>query len=249
MSKFHVIIPARLQSTRLPRKVLLDLLGQSMLQRVYQQACLTGAQSITIATDSDEIAEHARRFTQNVVMTHTDHASGTERIAEVIEKMNFSLDDIIVNLQADEPLMPPALIQQVAQDLSTYPEAGMSTLMTPIHERSEWLDPNCVKVVCDVDGYALYFSRAPIPFEREAGPLTVPVNAFRHLGLYAYRAKTILEYVDMRPTEMESCEKLEQLRFLYYGKKIHMSVAESAPPAGIDTPDDLARVCRYLSEE
>lgn len=237
----HIIIPARYDSTRLSGKPLADVAGKSLLARVYDCAVATGASQITIATDDTRIRQAAEAFGAQVCMTSASHKSGTDRIGEVIEKLNVAADEIIVNLQGDEPLMPAALIRQVANTLANDPMAKVATACDPIHDAETFRNPNAVKVVCDEAGRALYFSRAPIPWPRgeEEGK---PVRAFRHIGLYAYRAEFVARYCAWGPCPIEETEQLEQLRVLWHGERIVVCIAPETPPGGVDTPEDLERV-------
>ena len=239
---FHVIIPARYQSTRLPGKLLMDLNGLTVIERVYRQAVLANPLSITIATDDELIFEQATRFGANVLMTAVTHQSGTDRIAEVVGRGGFSPDDIIVNVQGDEPLIAPELIIQVAKSLSTATMAPMATLCWPIDDEGMADNPNVVKVVRDVHHHALYFSRSPIPFYRDKTPR--PKQMFRHVGLYAYRAAFLLEFVSLPVCELESAEALEQLRVLWAGYHIKVDEACICPLQDINTADDLERARR-----
>ncbi|TAL62240.1 MAG: 3-deoxy-manno-octulosonate cytidylyltransferase [Legionella sp.] len=233
---FHIIIPARYDSTRFPGKLLMDLNGMTVLERVYRQALLTNALSITIATDHEEIAAKARSFGAQVVMTATSHQSGTDRIAEVVAKGQFAANDIIVNVQGDEPFIAPELIQQVAQSL-TQTTAPMATLCWPIQNLEQLHNPNVVKVVCTRDQHALYFSRSAIPSHRDEAKSYA--QTFRHIGLYAYRAAFLLDFVSWPPCELEQYEALEQLRALWSGVAIRVDVARVEPLQDINTQDDL----------
>ena len=238
MTSFHVVIPARYQSSRLPGKLLMDLNGMTVIERVYRQALLAGASSITIATDSEKIFEHATEFGAQVVMTATTHQSGTERIAEVIARQRFSKDAIIVNVQGDEPLISPVLIKQVASTLSES-NSPMATLCWPIETLDEMMNPNVVKVVRDYHNNALYFSRSRIPANRDNA---VQISdGFRHIGLYAYRASFLLDYVNLPVCSLEAVEALEQLRVLWAGYKINVATAVVAPQQDINTLDDLQK--------
>ncbi len=234
--EYHVVIPARFKSTRLPGKLLMDIGGKSVLERVYLQALKANPQSITIAIDSEEIAELTQNWQANVIMTSAHHMSGTDRIAEIVSKGNYGADDIIVNLQGDEPFMEPALIRQVAEILHLS-QAPMATLCWPIETREEFQNPNVVKVVRDRFHQALYFSREPIPCYRDnRGNFT---TAFKHLGIFAYRAAFLLEFVNWPAAELEQIECLEQLRVLYAGHKIQVEEACIKPSQDINTEDDL----------
>lgn len=247
---FTVVIPARYASTRLPGKPLLDIAGKPMLQRVYEQAEKSEASRIIIATDDSRIADVAEGFGAEVCMTSADHPSGTDRLQEVAQQLGFYADDIIVNVQGDEPLIPPRLINQVAHNLAADPAAGISTLCEQINDLQAVHNPNVVKVVMDVNGYALYFSRATIAWARDnfAQELNQipPSPLYRHIGLYGYRVKMLNDFVRWAPAPIEQAEQLEQLRALWNGVRIHVAVADEAHPAGVDTQEDLDRVCRIV---
>ncbi|MCU5775033.1 3-deoxy-manno-octulosonate cytidylyltransferase [Erwiniaceae bacterium BAC15a-03b] len=241
---FVAIIPARFASTRLPGKPLVDIHGKPMVVHVMERALESGADRVIVATDHPDVAAAVKAAGGEVCMTRADHQSGTERLAEVIDHYQFSDETIIVNVQGDEPLIPPVIIRQVAENL-TRSVAGMSTLAVPIESAEEAFNPNAVKVVMDAQGYALYFSRAAIPWDRErfARSREVIGDTFlRHIGLYAYRAGFIRRYVRWEPSQLEQIELLEQLRVLWYGEKIHVDVAKAIPSVGVDTPEDLQRV-------
>ncbi len=249
---FRVLIPARYASTRLPGKPLLDIGGKPMLQRVYEQALASGAASVVIATDDPRIEEAARQFGAAVCMTSPEHGSGSERLAEAVLLLGYGDDEIVVNLQGDEPLMPPQLLRQVADNLAAHARAEVSTLCTRIHTAAELFDPHAVKVVMDREGMALYFSRAVIPWDRDAFAVTteeLPAQAlhYRHLGLYAYRTGFLKRYVTLAPCALERMEVLEQLRVLWHGVGIHVAEAAVPPAPGVDTPDDLERVRRVIA--
>jgi 3-deoxy-manno-octulosonate cytidylyltransferase (CMP-KDO synthetase) len=243
----HIIIPARYASTRLPGKPLLDIGGQPMIARVVECARASGAQCVVVATDDERIRDAVTAFGAEVVMTRADHLSGTDRLAEAITLLGLDEDEIVVNLQGDEPLMPPMLIREVANLLAMRPAAVMATACHAITSREDFLNPNAVKVVTDREGHALYFSRAPIPWPRDimSGASTVPIKAFRHIGLYAYRAGFVARYAAWPACPLETSESLEQLRVLWQGEKIAVVEAEEAPAAGVDTPEDLERVREY----
>jgi len=247
---FRVVIPARYASTRYPGKPLVDILGKSMLQHVYECALKSGAQQVVIATDDERIQQAAEGFGASVCMTSPDHPSGTDRLAEVSLKYDWASDDIVVNLQGDEPLTPPEILKQVALNLADHPRAGIATLSTAIQSAQDVFDPNVVKVVADAEGYALYFSRAPIPWNRDAGEAlddAMTQQYQRHLGIYAYRVSFLHAYNNMQPCVLENLEKLEQLRALYSGTPIHVEPAVKLPGPGIDTPDDLLAVSRLMA--
>lgn len=249
---FKVVIPARYASTRLPGKPLIEIAGKPMIQHVYERACESGATEVVIATDDERIATRGAAFGAEVCMTAASHQSGTDRIAEVVERKGWSVDDIVVNLQGDEPNMPAALVTQVATDMDTHGRADMTTLSSLISEREMLFDPHVVKVVTNSDGYALYFSRAPIPWHRDEflagdGPLPSDVEFARHIGLYAYRAGFLKQYVDWPPAPLEQAESLEQLRVLWHGGRIHVTRAGVEPGHGVDTKEDLIQVEKQLS--
>jgi len=244
--RFKVVIPARHASTRLPGKPLLEIAGKPMVVRVAEQAMRSGAEEICIATDHAGIAEVAAQYEYACVMTRADHPSGTDRIAEVAQLRGRAEDDIIVNVQGDEPLIDPQLIREVAENLANHPEAAMATACHPIKDKAMVFNPNVVKVVSDKNGYALYFSRAPIPYARDAyaADLEVPegLPVQRHIGIYAYRAGFLKTYSGLAPAGIETFEALEQLRVLWHGYRISVAVTEHAPAAGVDTAEDLDRV-------
>lgn len=251
---FRVAIPARYASSRLPGKPLRLLAGRPMIEHVYRQALASGAQEVVIATDDSRILTAAVSFGAEACMTAPTHASGTDRLAEVAERRGWPDDAIVVNLQGDEPLMPPALLRQVAAGLAAHPVAGIATACSRIVQVAELFDPHVVKVVMDAQGYALYFSRAPIPYHRQAfpdggPPAAIPSGAdyFRHIGLYAYRVAVLRRYPQLPPAMLEVTESLEQLRALWNGIRIRVEEAAEAPPLGVDTEADLARVEAYLT--
>lgn len=243
---YHVVIPARYQSTRLPGKPLADILGKPMVQWVYEAAQRSAAMGVCIATDDQRVEAAVRSFGGHVRMTSTSHVSGTDRLAEVAAQESWSADTVIVNVQGDEPTIDPALINQVGELLAAHPEAGVATLCVPIKNVDEMENPNAVKVVLSQQGLALYFSRAAVPWNRDGEALAVP--GYRHLGIYAYRVSALQQFVGWPTGHLEHLEKLEQLRFLEHGVQIAVAVADIAPPAGVDTPEDLARVIRLLAE-
>lgn len=248
---FHVIIPARYASTRLPNKVLLDLAGKPMLQHVYERVLSSNPTSVVIATDDACIQQVAEKFGAKVCMTQISHQSGTERLAEVIGSADYKENDIIVNVQADEPLMPAAAIHQVAKNLQENSVAAAATLCEKIFDIDELFNPNVVKVVMDGQGFALYFSRAPIPWDRASfmknkKKLMPYAPFYRHIGLYAYRVSTIKQYVEWPSCYLEKVENLEQLRILWNGGRIHVDLTEQSIPPGIDTQADLDAVREIL---
>lgn len=247
---YHIVIPARYDSERLPGKVLLDLGGRPVLQHVWQRAMESGATSVTIATDDERIAGAARSFGAQVVMTAADHQSGSDRIAECARHLAWPEDRLVVNLQGDEPLMPPACLDQVAELLDHSPDCEVASLYWPIAEASEVRNPNAVKVVTDARDRAMYFSRAPVPFPRSFASiedaLAAGIEWKRHLGLYAYRLSALYRYTACAPTPLEQSERLEQLRMMEQGARIAMARAREFIPAGIDTAEDLQRVRVFL---
>lgn len=245
-NKFKVVIPARYGSIRLPAKPLSLIAGQPMIWHVYQRALESEAAEVVVATDHQSIFDVVTEFGGKACMTAVSHPSGTDRIAEVATLLDWSDDDIVVNLQGDEPMMPASSIQGVATDLAERHDTGISTLCVPITEHDHLHDPNKVKVVRDKAGYALYFSRAPIPWVRDAEPSQV--KAYLHIGLYAYRVKFLKQYVNFEPCELEQLEKLEQLRALWNGDKIYVGCSDQLPGLGVDTLDDLKAVEILLSK-
>ncbi|WP_022942076.1 3-deoxy-manno-octulosonate cytidylyltransferase [Psychromonas hadalis] len=251
---FIAVIPARYQSTRLPAKPLADILGKTMVERVALQALKSGASRVIVATDDQRIADALVSVNNiEICMTSADHQSGTDRLAEVCEIYQFSDSEIVVNVQGDEPLIPPAVISQVATNLQNNNDASMATLSAPITEFDEVFNVNAVKVVTDKKGFALYFSRATIPWDREnftaenrCDSTVNCANLQRHIGIYAYRVSFLKQYAQLSISPLESIEKLEQLRVLWHGFNIHVEQAIEVPPAGVDTADDLQRVIDYL---
>nr|WP_024967625.1 3-deoxy-manno-octulosonate cytidylyltransferase [Pantoea sp. IMH] len=241
---FVAIIPARFASTRLPGKPLIDIHGKPMAVHVMERALESGADRVIVATDNQQVADAVSAADGEVCMTRADHQSGTERLAEVIDRYQFADETIIVNVQGDEPMIPPVIVRQVAENLAKS-EAGMATLAVPITTAEEAFNPNAVKVVRDAQGYALYFSRAAIPWDRERFAIsrdTIGETFLRHIGIYGYRAGFIRRYVSWEPSPLEHIELLEQLRVLWYGEKIHVDVARAIPSVGVDTQEDLERV-------
>lgn len=249
--KFSVIIPARFASSRLPGKPLADIVGKPMILRVLEQAQKSSAQRVIVATDHQRVYDVVLAAGGEVILTSDQHHSGTERLAEVIDRYHFADDEVIVNVQGDEPLIPPVIIDQVAENLVQY-KTGMATLAVPILDAEEAFNPAAVKVVCDQDGYALYFSRATIPWERDRfaqSQATIGDFYRRHIGIYAYRAGFIRQYIHWAPSALEQIEMLEQLRVLWYGEKIHVATAKQTPAAGVDTAADLAAVCDIIRQQ
>ena len=244
---FHIVIPARYASTRLGEKMLKDVAGKQLIQRTYEQAIQCGAQSVTIATDDVRIQEVAAAFGAPVCMTSLSHTCGTERLAEAASILGFSDDTIVVNVQGDEPLLPLFAVLKSVQQLAEHPMAAVATLCTPILDKELFFNPNVVKVVLDAQGFALYFSRAPIPWGREASEGFS--SAYRHVGVYAYRASLLQQFLSWAPSSLEQIELLEPLRILSQGEKIHVSVMNEVIPAGVDTAADLEKVRSHFPLE
>lgn len=242
---FLVVIPARLGSTRLPRKPLADIGGKPMVVRVAERAKQSLAQRVIVATDSTEIQAACKTHGIDCLMTSASHPTGTDRLAEVAQLLDLPSDTIIVNVQGDEPLIPPELINQVAQTLANHAQCAISTVAVPITDSAEINNPNAVKVVLNRDSVALYFSRAPIPFIRDAHN-GLATEYLRHLGIYAYRAEFLQAYANLEAAPPEKAEALEQLRALWYGYRIAVYKSPDTPPAGVDTPEDLERVRQIL---
>jgi 3-deoxy-manno-octulosonate cytidylyltransferase (CMP-KDO synthetase) len=242
---FFVVIPARLGSTRLPRKPLADIAGKPMVIRVAERAKQSLAHSVVVATDSPEIEAACNEYRIECLLTSPDHPTGTDRLAEVAQLLKLPADALVVNVQGDEPLIPPGLINQVAQTLAENTQCAISTVAVPIADHAEIDNPNVVKVVLNRAGEALYFSRAPIPFVRDTQSVH-KTEHLRHLGIYAYRADFLQAYSRLEPAPPEQAEALEQLRALWNGYRIAVHIASETPPAGIDTPEDLERVRRLL---
>jgi 3-deoxy-manno-octulosonate cytidylyltransferase (CMP-KDO synthetase) len=241
--EFYVVIPARYASTRLPGKPLLDIAGKPMVVWVAERAMNSGAKQVVVATDDLRIVDEVKRHGHQVLMTRVDHVSGTDRIAEVALAQQWPDDAIVVNVQGDEPLIEASLIVEVAMTLGNHAESVMATACHAIHSKADFLNPNVVKVVLDAQNNALYFSRAPIPYPRDAFaansdlPENMPI--YRHIGIYAYRAKFLKQYANIQPSALEQIESLEQLRVLHHGYKISVAITKNAPAAGVDTQDDL----------
>jgi 3-deoxy-manno-octulosonate cytidylyltransferase (CMP-KDO synthetase) len=254
--RFTVLIPARYASSRLPGKALADIGGKPMVVHVADRARSSGAGAVWIATDDARIVAAARAHGCDALLTRVDHASGTDRLAEAAATLGLADDEIVVNVQGDEPLMPPALIGRLAHALTQRTAASMVTACVPITDPEKMRNPNVVKVVCDHAGYALYFSRAPIPYARDAaaagGPAAVlpdGLPAHHHLGIYAYRAGFLRAYAKLAPAPIERFEALEQLRALWHGHRIAVVVAEAELPPGVDTPEDLERTRRLFAAQ
>jgi 3-deoxy-manno-octulosonate cytidylyltransferase (CMP-KDO synthetase) len=251
--KFKVVIPARYASTRLPAKPLLDLGGKPMVVRVAERALLAGAEEVWVATDHAEVRAAAELHGLSVLLTRADHQTGTDRLAEVVELRGWDDDTIVVNVQGDEPLIDPALIVQTAQQLAGS-GADIATVAHPICNAIDFFNPHIVKVVCTAALDALYFSRSPIPyardhFSRKDGDATLPpgIPAYRHVGLYAYRAGFLRAYAKLAPSPLEAFEALEQLRALWHGFRISVTIADHLPAAGVDTPEDAERMKKWFS--
>jgi len=243
---FRVVIPARYASSRLPGKPLADIGGKPMVLQVLERALQAGAESVVVATDDVRVQQAVEAAGHQALMTSPEHQSGTERLVEVAETLGWSDDTLVVNVQGDEPLIDPALIREAARQLVLHDDAVMATLAHPIHDPADFINPNVVKVVADEAGYALYFSRAPIPWPRDAfadkQPMPRELGALRHIGLYAYRAGFLRTYASLASSPLERFEMLEQLRVLWHGHRISLGITPTAPAPGVDTPEDLARV-------
>ena len=254
--RFKAVVPARYASTRLPAKPLLDLGGKPMVVRVAERALASGAEEVLVATDHPEVAAAAAAHGIAVVLTRADHPTGTDRLAEVVAQRGWGDDTLVVNVQGDEPLIDPALVRATAEQLATS-GAAIATVGHPIHDLADFLNPNVVKLVQRADGDALYFSRAPIPWPRDAmavlrdgnggmfpatGVVPADVGVLRHIGLYAYRASFLNAFTDLSVSPLEQWESLEQLRALYHGYRISVSICDEAPAPGVDTPEDAVRM-------
>lgn len=249
--RFAVLIPARMGSQRLPGKPLAPLLGKPLILHVCESARAGGAALVLVATDDARVRDVCQAAGFRAELTRATHVSGTDRIAEVLERLDWEDDGLVVNLQGDEPLMPPGVIHQVATLLDSRPDAQLATLCTPIHSLEEFLNPNVVKVVADRQGRALYFSRAPIPWDRDGAPAGVGSQqrwqgALRHIGIYAYRPAALRQLAATPACELEQLEKLEQLRALWLGMHIAVDLAREIPGPSVDTPEDLQRVAGLL---
>ena len=249
--KFKAVVPARYASTRLPAKPLLDLGGKPMVARVAECAVRSGAEEVWVATDHGDVVGAAERHGLSVLLTRADHPTGTDRLAEVVEKRGWSDDTIVVNVQGDEPLIDSGLIAQTARQLAES-GADIATVAHPIDNPVDFFAPNVVKVVCKANGDAMYFSRAPIPFARDhfaqsRDTLPSGLPAYRHIGLYAYRASFLRAYAKLTPSPVEGCEALEQLRALWHGYRISVVVSNHLPMPGVDTPEDAARMQEWFN--
>lgn len=250
---FKVVIPARYASVRLPGKPLLDIGGKPMVVRVVEQALQSGAEEVVVATDHEKIAAAVRASGYQAVMTREDHASGTDRISEVVALQGWGDESIVVNVQGDEPLISPELIKEVALDLAQHQDAAMATACHPLHDKAAIMNSSVVKVVLDKAGYALYFSRAPIPYARDAydADQNVPQGfpVYKHIGIYAYRASFLRQYKVLDAAPLERFEMLEQLRTMWHGYKISVLIAEHSPSIGVDTKADLEYVRAVLLQQ
>ncbi len=249
--EFFVVIPARYASSRLPAKPLADIAGKPMIQWVVERARLSDAKQVIVATDDERIEAAVKAFGGEVCMTRADHQSGTDRLQEVAEKYGLAPDAIVVNVQGDEPLIPPEVINQVANNLDQAKEASVATLSEPIHSVEDFCNPNIVKAVSDEQGIALTFSRAPVPWPRDAfaknqNELPEGFVPQRHIGIYAYRVALLNRFVTWDVAPIEATESLEQLRVLWHGEKIHLDEACAEVPGGVDTPEDLQRVVDFI---
>lgn len=248
---YSVLIPARMASTRLPDKPLADIAGLPMVVRVAQRVAMAGATQVVVAADDARIVQACEANGVRALLTRVDHASGSDRLAEACTQLGLDGDDVVVNVQGDEPLIDPALVSACAALLAAHPECSVATAAHAIHDEADFRNPNVVKVVTDQAHRALYFSRAPIPWWRDGakdGQACLPPSpALRHIGLYAYRAATLRRFPALPPAPLEQVESLEQLRFLWQGERIAVHVATQAPQAGVDTPEDLARVRRFFT--
>lgn len=253
MPAFHVLIPARFASTRLPGKPLADIAGKPMVLRVVERARRSGACQVWVATDHPGVFEAVTRAGGQALMTRADHPSGTDRLAEAVERLGWADDEIVVNVQGDEPLIDPALIGAVAGALAADRDAAIATAAHPLSDPAELFNPNVVKVVCNAAGQAMYFSRAPIPWARDAfavdrSRLPPGLPVLRHIGLYAYRVAFLRRYAGLAVSPLEHFEALEQLRAMWHGYRIQVLQVDKAPLAGVDSPDDLERVRRLFDQ-
>ena len=243
----HIVIPARYASTRLPGKPLADIAGLPMVVRVAQQAAKAAVDSVVVAVDDDRVADVLGVAGIAVQMTRADHISGSDRVMEVAELRGWSDDDVVINVQGDEPLVPPAVINQLSDGMREHADVPMATLSEALHSESEFLDPNVVKVVCNDQGLAMLFSRAPIPYPRDSQGQCLPDSAARHVGIYAFRVKALRRFIALGASTLEQVEMLEQMRWLQAGYPLLVIQAIVKVPSGVDTPDDLARVQAHFS--
>lgn len=248
--EFRVIIPARYASTRLPGKVLIDIGGKTMLQRVYERAVESGADSVVIATDDAKISKAARSFGAKVCMTSAEHQNGTERVAEAALAMDYSPEEIVVNVQGDQPFILPQAIRQVAEDLDKHDNVKVNSICERITDGKDLFDPSIIKVVLNWRNYAMYFSRAPIPWDidsfKEAKKVAATEFHYRHVGLYGFRVSFLQEYIEWSASPLEKMESLEQLRILWNGVRMHMVITKDRIPPEVNTPEDLKKVDQYL---
>lgn len=249
---FRIIIPVRYASTRLPGKPLEDIAGKPMVQHVYERCLDSGAESVVVATDDEKVRAACEGFGADVCMTSPDNASGTERLAEAVGALGYEDDEIVVNVQGDEPLIPPGLIRQVAEDLTVHDNTKVATLCEEITNPEDVFNPGVVKVVTNKRGFALYFSRAPIPYERDnfaQEPRVIEGPHYRHIGIYAYRVGFLEEYLQWELSPVGAKEELEQLRVLWNCGRIHVTIAKDSLAAGVDTPEDLERVRQIFAKQ
>ena len=252
LPEFYIVIPARYASQRFPKKLLAPLAGKPVLQWVYELALSAQAKDVVVATDHEEIFSLASSFGAQVVMTRDDHENGTERLAEVAQKMGWSDDEIVVNVQGDEPLLPIEIIHSAVAALANDNQADMATMACRIYQRGDIFNPNVVKLVTDKKDHALYFSRAPIPWDRDGfsqeQELAPEMAVYRHIGMYVYRASLLNQYSKMPISPLEKWEKLEQLRLLHHGVKIKVAYADGMPPHGVDTQEDLEKLNQLMGK-
>ena len=248
--EFRIIIPARYESTRLPGKVLKEIRGKPMVQHVYDRAVESGADHVLVATDHRKVVEAVEGFGGNVCLTSSEHQSGTERLAEAVEALDCEDEEIVIGLQADEPLMPADAIRQLAESLEEHDNVKVASLCQPIIDAEELFNPHVVKVVLNRRNFAMYFSRAPIPWDREhfsnESQAKPTEHHYRHIGIYGYRAAFLREYIEWSDSPLESIESLEQLRILWHGGRILMNISKKMIPPGVDTEADLRKVAAYL---
>lgn len=243
----HIVIPARFASTRLPGKPLADIAGEPMIVRVAAQAARSMASDVVVAVDDERVAEAVISAGWQAEMTREDHLSGSDRVMEVAARRGWSDDDIVINVQGDEPLLPPQVIDQLCQGMLAQPDVSMATLSEPIHEIADFLNPNVVKVLADDAGMAMTFSRSPIPYPRHTSGQEVPPGAARHVGIYGFRVSALRRFIALGESSLEGIEKLEQLRWLQASLPLLVIQAKESVPGGVDTPDDLARVQALFS--
>ena len=243
----HIVIPARYASSRLPGKPLADIAGLPMVVRVAQQAAKAAVDSVVVAVDDDRVADVVVAAGIAVQMTRADHISGSDRVMEVAELRGWSDDDVVINVQGDEPLVPPAVINQLNDRMREHADVPMATLSEALHSESEFLDLNVVKVVCNDQGLAMLFSRAPIPYPRDSQGRRVPESAAKHVGIYAFRVRALRRFIALGASTLEQVEMLEQMRWLQAGYPLLVIQAMERVPGGVDTPDDLARVQAHFS--